>query len=95
MLSTEGVSQSTPPDLSKTLRRFRETHPYQDCDLDGIHWEYIASGQGRQAVLILGGGLSMGETAFQTILRLENRFRAISPSYPPVGKGDVVGFIGM
>jgi hypothetical protein len=46
-LSTEGVSQNTPPDLSKTLRRFWEIHPYQHCDLDGIHWEYIASGQGR------------------------------------------------
>jgi len=35
---------------------------------------------------VLGGGMSLGETSFRTIQRLESRFRVISPSYPPVGK---------
>lgn len=37
-------------------------------------------------MLLLGGGLSVGETSFQNILRMEKSFRMLSPSYPPVGK---------
>ncbi len=37
-------------------------------------------------MLLLGGGLSVGETSFQNILRLEQYYRVLSPSYPPVGK---------
>ena len=56
--------------------RLRETHPYQRFEHQGVAWEYVASGPGpevtaRQALLVLGGGLSMGESAFQTILHLE------------------------
>lgn len=75
-----------PSAQRETLRLFRETHPYQHFELQNVQWEYIASGEGNQALLILGGGLSMGETAFQTILRLEKHFRVISPSYPTVGR---------
>ncbi len=72
--------------LEEVLTRFRDTHPYQHVELQGVPWDYIAGGQGSQALLILGGGLSTGESSFRTILRLENRFRVISPSYPPVGR---------
>jgi pimeloyl-ACP methyl ester carboxylesterase len=37
-------------------------------------------------LLLLGGGLSTGEAAFQRILELEGQLRVISPSYAPVGE---------
>jgi pimeloyl-ACP methyl ester carboxylesterase len=75
-----------PPEQRELLRDFRATHPYQHTSVNGVAWEYIASGQGEQAVLILGGGLSVGESSFRNILRLEKKYRVLSPSYPPVGK---------
>lgn len=84
--SFDELYREVPAAQREQLRQFRASHPYQHLEVDGVQWEYIASGQGQQALLILGGGMSVGETAFQTILRLENRFRVFSPSYPPVGK---------
>ena len=80
------TDRDAPDGLYELLRHFRAAHPYQHLDVNGVRWEYVASGQGRQALMILGGGISVGETSFQTILRLESRFRVISPSYPTVGK---------
>ena len=72
--------------LREQLEQFRDSHPYQHLIVKGAHWEYIASGKGERALLLLGGGLSVGETSFQTITRMEEHFRIISPSYPPVGR---------
>lgn len=81
-MSTQTTSLDSP---LAGLHRFRQTHPYRQAIIQGITWEYIISGQGRDTVLLLGGGLSVGETAFQTITRLEDQYRVISPSYPAVG----------
>lgn len=80
------IYASAPAIQRETLRAFRASHPVQQADIDGVRWEYIASGQGEKALLILGGGLSVAETSFRHILRLEQHYRVISPSYPPVGK---------
>ena len=84
--SFDELYRDAPPDQRELLRDFRATHPHQHTSVNGVAWEYIASGQGDQAVLILGGGLSVGESSFRNILRLEKRYRVLSPSYPPVGK---------
>jgi len=70
------------PERRAQLLDFRATHPYQRLTVGDVAWEYIACGQGEPALLILGGGVSVGETAFQRILELEDRVRIISPSYP-------------
>lgn len=82
--------RDVPAEKRETLREFRASHPYKHTEINGVSWEYIACGQGEQTLLILGGGLSVGETSFATILRLEKQFRILSPSYPSVGKMDVV-----
>ncbi len=83
-------NRDVPVEKWKTLCEFRISHPYKRTEINGGSWEYIACGQGEQALLILGGGLSVGETSFATILRLEKEFRILSPSYPPLGKMDGV-----
>jgi len=84
--SFDELYRDAPPEQRELLRDFRATHSYQHLTVNGVAWEYIASGQGDQAILILGGGLSVGESSFRNILRLEKKYRVLSPSYPPVGK---------
>lgn len=79
------IYKDVPVDQRERLQKFRVTHPYSRYNAGGVQWDYIASGEGEQAILILGGGISVGETSFQNILRLEKRYRVLSPSYPPVG----------
>jgi len=84
--SFDRLYQDVPVEQRETLRTFRATHPYRTLNVGGVPWEYIASGEGSLTMLLLGGGLSVGETSFQNILRFEKCYRVLSPSYPPVGK---------
>ena len=74
--------KGVPAEKREMLRTFRAAHPYQHATVNGVTWDYIVSGQGQQALLILGGGGSVGESSYARISHLEQRFRVISPSYP-------------
>jgi pimeloyl-ACP methyl ester carboxylesterase len=80
------IYQDVAPERREELLQFRATHPYRHLTVGGADWAYIAAGQGAEVLLLLGGGLSVGETAFRRILELEGRVRLISPSYPPLGQ---------
>ncbi len=75
-------------ELSKQLYAFRATHTAKHCYVkdaegaDGIDWEYFSSGYGNETLLLLPGVHGRGEMAFQHILRFEQGYRVISPSYP-------------
>jgi len=79
------IYQDVKPEYKERLLDFRAAHPYKRVTLHGVPWEYIAAGQGDEALLLLGGGLSVGEAAFDTILRYAESYRVLSPSYPAVG----------
>lgn len=64
------------------LESFRATHPVKHVILYAVRWEYIASGHGSEALLILPGLLGIGEMSFQHIQAFENDYRVIGPSYP-------------
>lgn len=76
------IYRDVPPEQRRHLEAFRAAHPYKRLTVNGVVWEYIASGRGDEAVLILGGGMSTGESSFSRIEQLEGEFRVISPSYP-------------
>ena len=61
--------RDAPPERREQLQQFRASHPYKHLPVDGVEWEYVASGQGDEALLILGGGLATGESSFRSILR--------------------------
>ena len=63
------------------LKEFRLTHPYKHLTVDGTKWEYISCGKGEQALLLLPGALSVGESTFPLIRAFENEYRIIAPSY--------------
>ncbi len=82
--SFDAFYASAPAEQRERLRRFRAAHPPRQIDVDGVRWEYLACGQGEQTVLLLVGGLRVADAAFRSISMLEDEFRVITPSYPPV-----------
>jgi pimeloyl-ACP methyl ester carboxylesterase len=74
---------STTPRLDQ-LQAYRQSHTTHRCTLLGREWSYQAAGQGDQTLMLLGGALSVGESAFRLIQRFEPDFRVLSPTYPPV-----------
>jgi pimeloyl-ACP methyl ester carboxylesterase len=76
--------KKVPQEQKELLRRFRSTHPYKHLKVDGATWKYTSCGQGKEALLILTGGTGIGETFFPCIMALEDEYRIVCPSYPPV-----------
>jgi len=70
-----------PAEQIERLKEFRSTHEYKHLLVDGAEWEYISCGRGEQTLLILPGGLSVGESAFPLVTAFEKEYRIIAPSY--------------
>jgi len=74
-----------PREQVARLKDFRRTHPYKQLivgDTKGdTTWEYISCGQGEQTLLLLPGGLSVGESLFPFIEAFESEYRIVAPSY--------------
>jgi pimeloyl-ACP methyl ester carboxylesterase len=49
-----------------------------------VRCDYIASGEGDEALLLLPGGAMVGESVFTRILAFEDRYQVITPDYPRV-----------
>ena len=67
------------------LQQFRRAHPLQRLATGGAEWQYIACGQGEHALLLLPGAMGTAESSFDRMANTEDRFRVVSPSYPPLG----------
>lgn len=92
----EDFYRDVKPEYRERLRHFRAAHPYKHLTLKGVPWEVIAAGEGAEALLLLGGGLSVGEAAYDSILRYAKTYRVLSPSYPPVATmGELVDGLAM
>src|SRR5215218_4800669 len=63
------------------LRKFRATHQPKHVTVKGVSWDYIASGEGGEGLLLLPGGAMVGEAAFTRIPAFEDRYRVIAPDY--------------
>jgi pimeloyl-ACP methyl ester carboxylesterase len=70
-----------PAEQVERLKAFRFTHKYKHLLVDGAEWEYISCGRGEQTLLLLPGGLSVGESTFPLITAFEKEYRIIAPSY--------------
>ncbi|MBI9098139.1 MAG: hypothetical protein JEY91_06655 [Spirochaetaceae bacterium] len=73
------------PDYYRKLKTFREYYPSKKAEINGTEWEYIDRKKGSETVLFLSGATRTGETNINNLIRYKNRFRIISPSYPPWG----------
>ena len=66
------------------LREFRAAHPSKRVTVGGVGWNYIASGEGEEALLLLPGGAMVGESLFTRIPAFEDSYRVIATSYASV-----------
>ena len=71
-----------PTEQVARLKAFRRAHPYKQLTASQVQWQYICCGRGEQALLLLPGALSVGESTFPLISAFENEYRIIAPSYP-------------
>jgi len=83
-MTTDDSTQGIATQRWEELREFRATHPPKRVTVDGVDWEYFASGEGEEALLILLGRAMVGEAGFSRIPAFENRYRVIAPSYASV-----------
>src|SRR5215470_17094302 len=75
---------AVPAEQKALLQNFRETHPLKQTEVNGKDWEYIACGTGDAAILWLVGGLRVADAAYRSIPLMEDSFRIVAPTYPPV-----------
>ncbi|MFI9551744.1 alpha/beta fold hydrolase [Nonomuraea endophytica] len=62
------------------LTAFRATHPAAEA----AGWTYHVAGDGPDTLLLLPGGLRLGESLFCLITAFEDEYRIIAPTYPAV-----------
>lgn len=63
--SFERLNKAVPKEQREIFRTLRVTRPYRITNMGGALWEYITRGEGSQAMLLLGKGLSVGEMSLQ------------------------------
>ncbi len=71
-----------PLDISERFRYFRSTHPITRLTIDGHQWEYTASGNGAEMLILLPGGFGVAETSFLYIIEFDTQYRVLSLTYP-------------
>jgi deazaflavin-dependent oxidoreductase (nitroreductase family) len=83
-LRVKGIRRDLGAARWEELREFRAAHPSKRVAVGGVGWEYLASGEGEDALLMLPGGAMVGEAGFTRIPAFEDRYRVIAPSYASV-----------
>ena len=83
-VSSEESSRDIAAGRWEELREFRATHLLKRTTVVGVPWDYIASGEGQEALLLLPGGAMVGEAGFTRIPAFEEGYRVIAPDYPHV-----------
>jgi pimeloyl-ACP methyl ester carboxylesterase len=75
-----------PDDIKKSLQRFRRTHEIQHINVSGKTWRYLAIGEGKETILFLHGMAGAYDIWWQVIEALQDRYKIISLTYPPIDK---------
>lgn len=68
-----------------SLESFREAHPVQELDVNGVTWNYVAMGQGEETILFLHGMTGAYDIWWNQLNAFEDDYRLISVTYPAVG----------
>jgi maspardin len=67
-----------------SLLAFREAYPVRTLELRGVHWEYLALGDGPETILFLHGMTGAYDIWWQQMETLQDRYHVISVTYPAV-----------
>jgi pimeloyl-ACP methyl ester carboxylesterase len=69
---------------SQSLQSFRAAHPAQTLKINGVDWEYVAFGEGDEAILFLHGMTGAYDIWWNQMEALQDEYRVISVTYPAV-----------
>ena len=65
------TAPASPEALRQELAAFRSSHPLRRLKVEGIEWEYLLGGSGPASVVLLPGGLGVGDIYFRLFTRLD------------------------
>ncbi len=88
--SFEEIYAKVDAETVASLQDFRETHPVQKLDVNGVTWDYIAMGQGEETILFLHGMTGAYDIWWNQLNAFEDDYRLISVTYPPVSTLDEI-----
>ena len=80
----EKFYKEVPKNYIEKLNSFRISHQEKKLRVNGVEWRYISSGSGKEVIVLLAGGMGVGEVFFSHIIDLEKSFKVIVPSFPEV-----------
>jgi pimeloyl-ACP methyl ester carboxylesterase len=83
-LPFEEIYARVSPVKTASLESFRQNHPLQTAEVDGEDWEYVAFGDGEETILFLHGMTGAYDIWWQQMEALQDDYRVISLTYPPV-----------
>lgn len=66
------------------LKTFRAEHPAKLLNVNGVTWEYLAFGEGQEAIVFLHGTTGAYDIWWQQMQELQDRYRVVSVTYPAV-----------
>jgi maspardin len=78
------IYAKAPPEATTALVEFRENHPLQTVEVDGITWEYVAFGEGTETVVFLHGMTGAYDIWWAQMEAMAPDYRVISTTYPPI-----------
>lgn len=84
------IYSKVPATVVALLSSFRRRSSLKRFKAGRITWRYYDTGSGREAVLFLHGMGGAGDIWFQQIEALNNNFRCIAVTYPPVPTLDML-----
>ncbi len=67
-----------------SLQAFRQAHPPQVIEVDGVSWEYVTFGEGEETILFLHGMTGAYDIWWRVMEKLQSEYRVISVTYPAV-----------
>ncbi|HEY69781.1 MAG TPA: alpha/beta hydrolase [Anaerolineae bacterium] len=73
-----------PEESLQRLRAFRQRYPMQTMTIGGRTWRFIDTREGESALFIPAGGTTIAEVSFASLSHFAQRYRVISPDYPPI-----------
>ena len=78
------VYAKVDPAVVASLQDFRQAHPPQVIEVDGVAWEYAAFGEGEETILFLHGMTGAHDIWWRVMEELQSEYRVISVTYPAV-----------
>jgi pimeloyl-ACP methyl ester carboxylesterase len=78
------VYAKVDPAQTQSLQSFRAAHPAQTLNVNGVDWEYVAFGEGKETILFLHGMTGAYDIWWNQMEALQDAYRVISVTYPAV-----------